>query len=125
MSALSPVLRDAAGGRLMFWCPGCNQAHGINHGVGGWVWNGDADKPTFSPSVLVRSGHHAPGHTGACWCMFNAEHPNDPAPFECMVCHSFVTEGRIQFLTDCTHALAGQTVDLPKWNEWRSRQENL
>ena len=31
------------------------------------------------------------------------------------VCHSFVTDGRIQFLADCTHALAGQTVDLPEW----------
>jgi hypothetical protein len=29
------------------------------------------------------------------------------------VCHSFVTDGRIQFLTDSNHALAGQTVDLP------------
>lgn len=25
------------------------------------------------------------------------------------------TDGRIQFLNDCTHALAGQTVDLPDW----------
>jgi hypothetical protein len=29
------------------------------------------------------------------------------------VCHSFVTDGRIQYLGDCTHAMAGQTVDLP------------
>jgi hypothetical protein len=31
------------------------------------------------------------------------------------VCHSFVVDGRIQFLGDCTHHLAGQTVDLPPW----------
>ena len=31
------------------------------------------------------------------------------------VCHSFVTDGRIQFLGDCTHSLAGQTVDLPEF----------
>jgi hypothetical protein len=31
------------------------------------------------------------------------------------VCHSFVTDGRIQFLNDCTHPLAGQTVDIPEW----------
>ena len=30
------------------------------------------------------------------------------------VCHSFVTDGRIQFLADSNHALAGQTVDLPE-----------
>lgn len=28
------------------------------------------------------------------------------------VCHSFVRDGRIEFLSDCTHALAGQTVEL-------------
>lgn len=28
------------------------------------------------------------------------------------VCHSFVTDGKIQFLSDCTHDLAGQTVDM-------------
>lgn len=33
---------------------------------------------------------------------------------DCVVCHSFVTAGRIEFLPDCTHALAGQTVDLPE-----------
>ena len=27
--------------------------------------------------------------------------------------HSYVTDGRIQYLSDCTHPLAGQTVDLP------------
>ena len=31
------------------------------------------------------------------------------------VCHSFVTDGRIQFLGDCTHKLAGQTVNIPEW----------
>ena len=33
------------------------------------------------------------------------------------ICHSFVTDGRIQFLGDCTHKLAGQTVDLPDWEK--------
>ena len=33
------------------------------------------------------------------------------------VCHSFVTNGRIQYLGDCTHKLAGQTVDLPDWED--------
>jgi hypothetical protein len=37
------------------------------------------------------------------------------APGQPVVCHSFVTDGRIQFLEDCTHELAGQTVDLPEW----------
>ena len=32
-------------------------------------------------------------------------------------CHSFVRDGGIQFLTDCEHGLAGQTVDLPAMPE--------
>jgi hypothetical protein len=31
------------------------------------------------------------------------------------VCHSFITDGQIQFLGDCTHPMAGQTVPIPKW----------
>lgn len=94
MSALSRKLRDGAGGMVQFWCPGCGLAHAIR--VSGerqpvWAWNGDAERPTFQPSVLVRWERRS----GA------------------VVCHSFVTDGRIQFLTDCTHDLAGKTVDLP------------
>lgn len=29
-------------------------------------------------------------------------------------CHSFIEGGRIRFLSDCSHALAGQTVELPE-----------
>lgn len=54
--------------------------------------------PTFTPSILVRYDGADAGQGAA-----------PPA-----VCHSFVTNGRIQFLGDCTHALAGQTVDLPE-----------
>lgn len=94
--------------------------HGITvSGSQAWGWNGDVDKPTFTPSVLVRSGHYA-SHAKPedhCWCKHNAEHPDDPISFKCGICHSFVTAGRIQFLNDCTHELAGQTVDLPDWEQ--------
>lgn len=100
---------------FQFWCPGCNTPHSVQTSVGGWGFNGNAMRPTFSPSVMVQTGHHIPGHTGRCWCTYNAERPEDTAPFTCGVCHSFVVDGRIQFLADCTHALAGQTVDLPDW----------
>ena len=87
----------------MFWCPGCDKAHMIRHGEGPgprWGWNGNADRPTFTPSVLVRYDGADAGRDGA-----------PPA-----VCHSFVTDGNIQFLADCTHALAGQTVPLGSWD---------
>lgn len=28
------------------------------------------------------------------------------------ICHSFVRNGKIEFLSDCTHELAGKTVEL-------------
>lgn len=59
-----------------------------------WTWNGRLDLPTFQPSMLVRY--------------------NWGEQKEKRVCHSFVTDGRIQYLGDSTHALAGQTIDLPE-----------
>lgn len=106
MSALSSKLRgmeDGHGGqRLSFQCPGCDRPHAVAVGQGPgprWGWNGSVDAPTFTPSVLVTYDGADAGMSGA-----------PPA-----VCHSFVIAGRIAFLGDCTHALAGQTVDLPDW----------
>jgi hypothetical protein len=83
-----------------FFCPGCKCGHGINtepnkpNGMGGfvpvWTFNGDFEKPTIRASVLVNHGND--GRNGRC--------------------HSFVTDGNIQFLDDCTHELKGQTVPL-------------
>lgn len=116
MSQLSPILRDSEGNGLIFWCPGCKGAHRINHGPDGWKWNGSTTKPTFSPSVLVRNGHYLPGHDkSSCWCTFNKAHPEEAPTFKCLICHSFVVDGNIQFLSDCSHELAGQTVPLPEW----------
>ncbi|EYS89462.1 ammonia monooxygenase [Cupriavidus sp. SK-4] len=119
MSALSRVLREPSPGLLSFWCPGCGQSHEIQHGAGPgprWGWNGDVDRPTFTPSVLVRSGHYVQGYDGrGCWCDLNAEmkaNGEDPSGFNCEVCHTFVTDGQIQYLGDCTHTLAGQTVPM-------------
>lgn len=121
MAALGSKLRTLEGDQLAFWCLGCKISHAIHIGSGDgprWGFNGNAEKPTFTPSVLVRSGHYARHHTteDECWCTYNAAQVaagKPPSGFECCVCHSFVTDGRIQFLGDSTHALAGQTVDLP------------
>ncbi len=120
MSALSPILRDVEGNRLHFWRPGCDEVHGIVHGTGGWSWNGDVHKPTFSPSILVRTGHYMQGETpGNCYCDFAQRHPEAAigCKWKCSRCHSFVTDGQIQFLGDCTHKLAGRTVPLPAWTD--------
>lgn len=104
------VLRIIEGGELGFWCPGCEHMHVVNSG---WTFNGNYDKPTFSPSVLVTGGHYSPQWQGPnCWCNWSARYPDKPTSFKCERCHSFVEGGHIQFLSDCTHALAGQTVEL-------------
>lgn len=105
--------------RVCFYCPGCESHHWVVvRGKSGpvWQWNGDRDKPTFTPSVLVRTGHYAGGGTKGdegCWCNFE-ERTGKKSSFKCSVCHSFVTDGKIRFLGDCTHSLAGQTVELPE-----------
>ncbi|MHA0048653.1 hypothetical protein [Deinococcus sp. PEB2-67] len=79
--------------------PGCSGYHSIvTQGPSPWTWNGDLDRPAFSPSVLVTLNY----------------------PDRTYVCHSYVgmggaQPGEIIFLPDSTHALAGQTVPLPDW----------
>lgn len=106
MSTLSKKLHSWEGGGkygFIFRCPGCKTAHTVNTNPGGWGFSGSVEAPTFTPSVLVT--HPA--------------HPDATEEFKEWRterrCHSFVTDGRIQFLSDCTHELAGQTVDLPDW----------
>ena len=105
---------------VMFHCPGCNEDHAITVKVSDipgpvWLFNGDAARPTFQPSILVTAPRWEPPVTAANWAEWRR------APWEQKqvdhICHSFVTDGRIQFLGDCTHALAGQTVDLPDWEQ--------
>lgn len=99
---------------LMFWCPGCGTHHGPRvegQGKGCWTWNGDLVNPTISPSILVTGtvpitdDEHARIMRGE---------PFEPLPLRC---HSFVRDGQIQFLGDCTHKLAGQTVPLELFDD--------
>lgn len=105
------------GTRFMFWCPGCQDTHYFSVGIAGqpsWNFDGNRDRPTISPSLLTRTGHYCAHHKPGddCWCSYEARYGKKP-PFACYQCHLFLKDGRLQFLADCTHALAGQTVDLP------------
>ncbi|MCZ7909404.1 DUF6527 family protein [Agrobacterium leguminum] len=113
MAALSSKLRSAQDGGILFWCPGCDGAHqvGVGEGAGPrWEYNGNPDAPTFTPSILVRGTRPLSDEeietvmTGQSF---------SPVP---TVCHSFVTDGQIHFLNDCTHSLAGRTVDIPDFD---------
>jgi hypothetical protein len=98
------VFRLAEGGRLLFWCPGCDGAHQVHVGEGSgprWGFDGNYERPTLTPSVLVTYNGPDAGIDGA-----------PPA-----ICHSFVRDGQIQFLGDCTHDLAGRTVPLKPFDD--------
>ncbi len=69
-------------GGHVFWCPGCECAHTIDDR---WTYNGNVQQPTIRASVLM---------------------VGDPR------CHLVVTDGRIKYLGDSSHALAGKTVDM-------------
>lgn len=92
----------ASDGTILFFCPGCRDVHAVwqkdkpNPATGAvWTFNGNKQRPTFSPSVLVL------GYIEAGRNMIPR-------------CHSFVENGQIRFLSDCEHDLAGKTVDLPE-----------
>lgn len=64
-------------------------------GDGAWSFDGDLQTPTLAPSLLLTYTFGDPQQT--------------------YICHSFVKAGQIQYLSDCTHALAGQTVELSEF----------
>lgn len=82
-----------------------------------WGFNGDGDRPTFTPSILVSGWKPTPEMAQVeDWVQWLRDHPEvKRIPGGPSVCHSFVTDGRIQFLADSNHALAGQTVEIPDW----------
>lgn len=113
---LSKILAKS-NGNIFFECPACEMLHGINCSEGRgptWSWNGDVDKPTFSPSVLVRYRKGNPPATMDNLGKITSGEITQKITNE--ICHSFVRNGKIEFLGDCTHALAGKTVDIPEWS---------
>lgn len=51
-----------------------------------WLWNGDVEKPTLSPSIRTTNGT--------------------------IVCHSLINDGMVNFCADSTHEFSGKTVEL-------------
>ena len=88
MEILKPLLRSENDeiGAYVFWCIGCRCHHSFE--VPRWNFNGNLQQPTFSPSLLV---------------------DGDKPQYRC---HLFMADGKIQYLSDSHHKLAGQTVDM-------------
>lgn len=95
-------------GELAFFCLGCNTEHFINDALTTisnlpeshiWTFNDDFDKPTIRASILTR--------------IYIQNENTKVYDVEINRCHSFITDGSIQYLSDCQHKLAGQTIELP------------
>ena len=96
--------------------------HTIKHGGDTgkkWAWNGNTEHPTISPSILVQGTGLTDKGNRDMEEWRDSGYPKRDQPFDSVatVCHSYVTHGQIQFMTDSTHELAGQTVDLPEFTE--------
>lgn len=78
----------------MFYCSGCKYQHTYSVFEDGsqWKFNGDMGKASFIPSLLNRIIDQEGNETSRC--------------------HLFVTDGQIIYCADCTHELAGQTIEL-------------
>lgn len=78
--------------QYLFMCPGCESEHAFDDR---WKFNQDFESPTISPSFLQEGFLGKKGGVE-----------------QYGICHSFIKDGMIQFLNDCTHELVGQTVEL-------------
>lgn len=101
----------AANGSIFFKCPACERVHGLRVTTGGddWTYNCNADAPTFRPSLQVLYNHWVPPATP------ENPHPGPQTRVDAR-CHSYITDGRIEYLGDCTHVMVGQTVAIPDWD---------
>lgn len=80
----------------LFFCEGCKCCHFFQTGIGRWSWNENFEKPTVTPSILARGEF--------------SERINKN-----LICHSVITDGKIEFMDDSTHELAGLTIELKEF----------
>lgn len=104
---MTTYFRDVGGGLRVFWCPGCNDRHVID---ARWTVTESNGVYTVSPSIVNTTGHYSTGHIPECWCKMPG------APFQCVRCHVFIRNNTIEYLGDCSHAMAGKTVPMEHYS---------
>ena len=102
---------------LAFICPGCMKENGkpggylrSSHSSGlhmlpvnttkklpSWNWDGNLEVPSLSPSIKTEWGNNSSG---------------------LHVCHSYLTQGVFNYLSDCTHSFVNQQIPLPDLPDW-------
>jgi len=108
-----------------FFCPGCKHKHQIpvvadaqlNGSPYCWQYNANREKPTFQPSINLRTGIYA-GATLSTEKTEAAEHWNDFLQRTSVICHFFIIEGKISYCGDTTHEFSGQVVPMLEIAEW-------
>lgn len=84
---------------ILVWCPGCDNLHSLTTdlapGRSGalWRYNRNEDAPTFTPSLMVNK--------------YNGSR-----------CHSYIRDGRWEFLSDSSHPYAGMSVAMVRLPDW-------
>lgn len=96
-------LEENKDGSYSFYCPGCKTLHSFGTS---WKFNGDTEKPTFTPSLLV----FLPERT------YISDGVTKRRPKRTL-CHLFLTAGELKYCSDSPHELSGKTVDLPNIDE--------
>jgi hypothetical protein len=115
MSNPVAALRSVRDGDLQFWalmfiCPGCKEMSAESTGLHllpvnsttknpAWEFDGNLAHPTLTPSILTRHGGNPEG-----------------------VCHSFLKYGQFEYLSDCTHPLAGKYVAMVPLEDWMLKE---
>lgn len=92
-----PVMRRGGDG-YWHYCPACKTEHPLPDK---WTFDGNAERPTFSPSFR--------------------QFPGDPK----RECHYFVRQGVIEYCSDSPHELAGQNVQMPHLEPWAESDEGI
>lgn len=88
------------GRRAYFYCPACDTLHAfaIERPAGHepcWRFDGNEDAPTF-------------------WDSYLSYYTHPETKKRVTLCHLHLKAGRISYLNDCPHRMAGQTIDLPE-----------
>jgi hypothetical protein len=120
MGQAGPKMRRTTQG-YAWWCPACGEMHPLPDG---WTFNGDLDRPTFTPSfkrgpsILAVNDEH--GRWLGRWVMRDKEgnavervarQPGDVPVTWC--CHYIITAGQVAYCSDCTHYMATETIAMP------------
>ncbi len=93
-----------------YWCYGCDSLHFVainpdKNTIGaGWDFSGTLENPIYSPSQLIRY-EYGPAEER-----------------KTHICHTFIKDGMIQYLGDCTHEFRNQTIPMSPLPDWFLKQ---